>query len=216
MAAAAFASCSFLYSGRSFTSYSHPASLQDSSYASTLLQHAQQLYSLAVNAQGGQMTYESSVRVVRDSYPSTGYKDDLVLASLWLGLALNNATLVSQAQEYYDEFKLDGQLNNSIFNWDSVLPGIPILATQIHHSYPQLGGDGWQARAEPYLDRVVSGQGTGKLTKGSNRFRSLDHRVLTEPPRWTAVLQPVIGFSQPEPGAQCRHAHEEICSDCDI
>ena len=175
MAAAAFSSCSLLYSGRSFTSYSPPASLQDTSYASTLLQHAQQLYSFAVSARGGEVTYQSSVRVVKDSYPSSSYKDDLVLASLWLGLALNNATLVSQAREYYDEFKLDGQLNDTIFNWDSVLPGVPILATQIHHSYPQLGGDGWQARAEVYLDRVVSGQGTGKLTKGSNCSRSPDH-----------------------------------------
>ena len=121
------------------------------------------------------MTYQTSVRVVRDSYPSSDYRDDLVLASLWLGLALNNATLVSQARGYYDEFRLDGRLNDTIFNWDSVLPGVPILATQIHHSYPQLGGDGWQSRAEVYLDRVVSGQGAGKLTKGSNRSRSLDH-----------------------------------------
>src|ERR1700733_2398845 len=66
LAAAAFASCSSLYSGRSFTSYSPPASLQNSSYASTLLQHAQQLYSFAVNARGGQMTYQTSVPIVQD------------------------------------------------------------------------------------------------------------------------------------------------------
>ena len=187
MASAAFASCSSLYAGRSFTSYSPPAPLQDTSYASTLLQHAQQLYSFAVNAPGGQMTYQTSVPVILNSYPSSGYGDDLAMASLWLGLAQTDSTLVSQAQGYYDQFELGVQLGDSVFNWDFVLPGIPILATQIHQSYPQLGGDGWQSRAEAYLDRVVSGQGAGKLTGGSNCSQFLG-QVLTEPPRWTTLL----------------------------
>jgi len=173
MAAAAFASCSSLYAGRSFTSYSPPAPLQNTSYASTLLQHAQQLYSFAVNSQGGQRTYQTSVPVVLNNYPSSGYGDDLSMAALWLGLAQNDSTLISQAQGYYDQFQLDGQLNDTVFNWDSVLPAIPILATQIYQSYPQLDGDGWQSRAEAYLDRVVSGQGAGKLTNGSNRKFSI-------------------------------------------
>jgi endoglucanase len=93
MAAAAFASCSSLYAGRSFTSYPSPATLQNTSYASTLLQHAQQLYSFAVNARGGQMTYQTSVPVIENSYPSSGYTDDLAIASLWLGLAQNDSNL---------------------------------------------------------------------------------------------------------------------------
>jgi endoglucanase len=166
MTAAAFASCSALYSGRSFKSYSSPASLQNNSYASTLLQHAQQLYSFAVNARGGQMTYQTSVPIVQDSYPSSGYGDDLTLAALWLGLAQNDSTLITQAQNYYNQFQLGSQLPDSVFNWDSSLPGIPILGTQIYQSYPQLGGNSWQSQAEAYLDRIVSGKGAGKLTKG--------------------------------------------------
>ena len=172
MAAAAFAACSLLYSGRSFTSYSAPASLQNTSYASTLLQHAQQLYSFAINAREGERTYQNSVPAVNTSYPSSGYGDDLSIAALWLGLAQNNSTMISQAQTYYDKFKLDPNLLDSVFNWDSVLPGIPILATQIYKSYPQLGGAEWQPLAEAYLDRIVLGQGSGKLTKGPNLFRS--------------------------------------------
>jgi endoglucanase len=156
-----------LYAGLNFTSYSPPASLQNTSYASTLLQHAQQLHSFAVNAQGGQKTYQTSVPAIQSNYRSSGYGDDLAIAALWLGLAQNNSTLISQAQGYYDQFKLDKQLPNSVFNWNSVLPAIPILATQIYKSYPQLGGgDQWQSRAESYLDRVLSGKGAGKLTKG--------------------------------------------------
>ena len=148
--------------------------MRNDSYASILLQHAQQLYSFAVNAPAGQYAYQTSVPVALNSYPSSGYGDDLAIAALWLGLAQNNSTLISQAQVYYDKFQLGGQLNDTVFNWDSVLPGIPILATQIYQSYPQLGGDGWQPRAEAYLDRVVSGQGAGKLTQGPNCSRSLD------------------------------------------
>jgi len=112
------------------------------------------------------MTYQTSVPVIENSYPSSGYGDDLAIAALWLGLAQNDSTLVGQAKGYYDQFQLDTQLPDSVFNWDSVLPGIPILATQIYQSYPQLGGDSWQSRAEAYLDRVISGKGAGKLTKG--------------------------------------------------
>ena len=113
------------------------------------------------------MTYQTSVPVVQDSYPSSGYGDDLAIAALWLGLAQNDSTFVSQAKGYFDQFQLDKQLPDSVFNWDSPLPGVPILGTQIYLSYPQLGGDSWQSLAEAYLDRLVSGKGAGKLTKGS-------------------------------------------------
>lgn len=113
------------------------------------------------------MTYQTSVPVVENSYPSSGYADDLTIAALWLGLAQNDSTLISQAQGYYNQFQLDYNLQDSAFNWDSVLPGIPILGTQIYQSYPQLGGDGWQSRAESYLDTLVAGKSAGKLTKGS-------------------------------------------------
>jgi len=146
------------------------------------------------------MTYQTSVPVVTNSYASSGYGDDLTIAALWLGLAQNDSTLISQAQGYYDQYQLDTQLGDSVLNWDSVTPAIPILATQISQSYPQLGGSGWQSRAESYLDRVVSGKGAGKLTKGSNFPRSYG-KVLTEPSRWTALLQRSIGLGQLEPGA---------------
>jgi len=116
------------------------------------------------------VTYQTSTPIVQDSYPSSGYGDDLSIAALWLGLAQNDSTLISQAKGYFDQFKLAKQLPDSAFNWDSPLPAIPILGTQIYLSYPQLGGDGWQSQAEEYLDRIVSGKGAGKLTKGGLLF----------------------------------------------
>ena len=125
------------------------------------------------------MTYQTSVPVVQDSYPSSDYGDDLAMAALWLGLAQNDSTLIGQANGYFNQFQLDKLLPDSAFNWDSVLPGIPVLGTQISQSYPQLGGDGWQSQAEAYLDRVVSGKGEGKLTKGP-KVPWCHDRMLTE------------------------------------
>ena len=122
-----------------------------------------------MGAQGGQKTYQTSVPEVPNNYHSSGYGDDLAIAALWLGLAQNDPTLISQARGYYGQFQLDQQLPDSVFNWNSVLPAIPILATQIYKNYPELNGSDWQSRAETYLDRVVSGQGVGKLTKGRPR-----------------------------------------------
>lgn len=160
------------------------------------------------------MTYQTSVPVVQNSYPSSGYGDDLAIAALWLGLAQNDSTLIGQAKGYYDQFQLSTQLQDSVFNWDSVLPGIPILATQIYQSYPQLGGDNWQSQAEAYLDRVVSGKGAGKLTKGSTIPES-HGTVLTERHRWTALLRPGIPIGELESSPQCRHVGEEIFCNCD-
>ena len=116
------------------------------------------------------MTYQTSVPAVNDNYPSSGYGDDLAIAALWLGVAQNNSAMISQAQGYYSQFHLDKQLPDSVLNWDSSIPAIPILGTQIYKSYPHLGGNDWQSRAESYLDRVVSGKGAGKLTKGSHHY----------------------------------------------
>lgn len=159
------------------------------------------------------MTYQTSVPVVENSYPSSGYGDDLAMAALWLGLAQNDSTMIEQARGYYDQFQLNTQLQDAVFNWDSVLPGIPILATQIYQSYPQLGGDGWQSDAEAYLDRIVSGRGAGDLTDGLDRFQVYD-KLLTERPRWIALLRTGVAVGQLESSAQCCHAVEETCCDC--
>ena len=51
-------------------------------------------HSFVMNARGGQKTYQSSVSVVRRSRPSSGYRGDLAITALWLGLAQNDLTLI--------------------------------------------------------------------------------------------------------------------------
>ncbi|KAF8076248.1 glycoside hydrolase family 9 protein [Lyophyllum atratum] len=164
-ASAAFSACSNLYSNRGFGGpFSSPASLQNSSYGEKLLTHAQQLYSFAVNATGGQRTYQTSISAIAASYGSSSYGDDLTLAALLLSRATNSSSLFHQAEDHYRNFNLAGQ--NGVFNWDSKTPGLAVLFAQIIQS-SNLGGNltAWQAEAERYFDGVVNTRGPGYLTK---------------------------------------------------
>lgn len=165
-ASAAFSACSALYSQRSFNGkYSSPASLANSSYAATLLTHAQQLYSFAVNAPGGQKTYQTSVPAVAKSYKSNSFQDELTIAALFLAWATNSTTLYQQAESYYSKFGLAG--GDDVFNWDSKTPGLAVLFAQITQSSAGIGGNlaNWQQEAERYFDVIVNQKGRGKLTK---------------------------------------------------
>ncbi|KNZ73828.1 Endoglucanase E-4 [Termitomyces sp. J132] len=165
-ASAAFSACASLYSNRSFGGpYSLPASLQNSSYAEKLLTHAQQLYTFAVNATGGQKNYQTSVPEIATSYGSSSYTDELTLAALLLSWATNSTSLYQQAEDYYNMFKLSGQ--NGVFNWDSKIPGLAVLFAQISQSDSSIGGNFsvWRDEAERYFDRIVNKQGPGYLTR---------------------------------------------------
>lgn len=126
-----------------------------------------------MNATGGQQTYQTDVPVIQNSYPSSGYGDDLTMAALWLSLATNSSSFYDEASGYFSKYQLQNQ--DAIFNWDSVTPGLPILFAQISQSYPNIGGNTsqWQSQAEWYFDRIVSGEGPGYKTKGKIRFMQL-------------------------------------------
>lgn len=165
---AAFSACGALYNGQTFNSpYSSVASLQNSTYASTLLTHAQQLYDFAVNAKGGQVEYQQSVPAVAAAYGSSGFDDDLTLATLWLSFATNTSSLMSQAQSYYSQFKLGGK--DDVYNWDSKTPAIAVLFTEVISARSDLNGGSlspWQSEAERYFDNITNGKSRGFLTKG--------------------------------------------------
>ena len=168
-ASAAFAACSNLYAKRNLgSSYSTPASLQNSSYAATLLTHAQDLYSFAVNASGGQQTYQTAVSQAGIAYPSSSYGDDLAMAALFLAWATNSSDYYSHAEGYYQQYSLGG--TNSVFNWDSKGPALAVLFAQLANSGASFAGNlsGWQAKAEQYFDHIVNGGGPSFLTKGAS------------------------------------------------
>ncbi|KAJ7283780.1 glycoside hydrolase family 9 protein [Mycena rebaudengoi] len=156
-ASAAFSACSALYSNQSFNGpYSTPASLRDTKYAGTLLTHAQSLYTFAVNATGGQKTYQTSVPIISESYASSSYGDELTIAALFLAWANTSAAYYQDAQRYFGQYKLAG--DDSVFSWDSKTPGTYVLFAQIAQSSSGLGGNlsAWQAESERYFDRIVN------------------------------------------------------------
>lgn len=147
--------------------------MRNDSYASTLLTHAQQLYSFAVNATSGRRTYQTSVPQATVSYGSSGYGDDLAIAALFLSWATGSASLYQEAEAYYSQYSLDDW--TGVFNWDSKTPGLPVLFSQISHAFPNISGNfsTWQKAAESYFDAVISGKGSGYLTKGIRPFKQL-------------------------------------------
>ncbi|KAH0840079.1 glycoside hydrolase family 9 protein [Lanmaoa asiatica] len=163
-AAAAFAACSNLYQNRVFSnSYSGPATIQNSTYASLLLQHAQGLYTFATSAR--KTEYQNSVPEVGNAYPSSGFGDELAIAALFLSWATNSSLLYEEAQSYYSQYNLSGY--KGVFNWDTKTPGIPVLFAQIAQANPTFGNiSTWQDQAETYFDGVVYGGGDGYTTTG--------------------------------------------------
>ncbi|KAF7355198.1 Endoglucanase [Mycena sanguinolenta] len=141
-----------------------PASLADEAYAQTLLTHAQQLYTFAVNATGGQKTYQSSVSAVAESYGSSGFGDDLTIAALFLAWAGSSSAYYQQAEQYFQQYQLTGQ--DGVFNWDSKTPGTYVLFAQIAQSSAGLGGSlsTWQTECEKYFDAIVNKDSGAFLT----------------------------------------------------
>ncbi|KAI0053068.1 glycoside hydrolase family 9 protein [Auriscalpium vulgare] len=164
-AAAAFAACSALYSSRSLgSSFSSPASLQNSTYAATLLAHAQQLYSFALS--GPQQTYQTAVPEAGTAYASSSFGDELAIAALFLAWAGNSSDAYADAQRWYAQYGLAG--SDAVFNWDSKTPGVHVLFSQLALAEPSLAGNlsGWQAESERYFDNILNSQET---TKGIRR-----------------------------------------------
>lgn len=65
--------------------------------------------------------YESNA-FKRIKYRSwNGYNDELVWSALWLHKATGDASYLTKAQSYYDEFGLEGE--KGVFSWDDKVAG---------------------------------------------------------------------------------------------
>lgn len=158
--ASAFASASLLYGGTplpiSTSANGSVASLQNSSYASTLLERSETLFSLAKDSKP-QQVYQKATDGVKWAYPSTDYADELVLSSTFLALATGNETYAEYAQQIYKDNQFpfpDGALN-----WDQHTSATPVLLAQLAVSQPSMdiSLSKYQTDAESWLDGVVNG-----------------------------------------------------------
>ena len=192
-ASAAFAACSNLYANRNLgSSFSTPASLQNSTYAEILLTHAQDLYSFAVNASGGKQTYQTAVPQAGIAYSSSSYGDELTMAALFLAWATNSSDYHSQAETYYAQYSLRG--SDGVFNWDSKTPGLAVLFAQLANSGASYAGNlsDWQAESERYFDRILNGRGPSFKTKGACNFIPSSSKEVSRGPmkkkRWAIMV----------------------------
>lgn len=177
-AAAAFAACSALYSNRTLSTSSATSALRNSNYASDLQTHARDLYAFATNASGGMQTYQTAVPQSGEAYASSAYADELAIAALFLALletGSNATSYYADAVKWYYSSNLGEQLkagSETVFNWDSKTPGIPVLAAQLASAYPDVvtGSNAtlqvWQQVAEDYFDVFVNNDGRSYLTGG--------------------------------------------------
>lgn len=186
--AAAFSACSALYANRALggtssnttaSPFSAPASLQNSTYATLLLSHAEALHEFATNATGGQQTYQTSVPEAGTAYASSSYGDELAISALMLAWASNSSDRYEEAVGYWQDYGLSGQ--DQVFNWDSKGPGFAVLAAQLALVEPGLVGNltGWQSEAESYFDTIVNGTGRSSQTDGNVPSHRIPNLSLT-------------------------------------
>lgn len=94
----------------------------DSTYASSLLKHAKQLFAFADKYRE---FYSISIPEVQTFYNSTGYGDELLWAAGWLYHATGETSYFEYATgETAEEFGNWG--NPTWFSWDNKLPGAQV------------------------------------------------------------------------------------------
>ena len=136
-----------------------------------LLNHAQGLYNFATNSSSSQRTYQTSVPSVGAAYASSGYTDELAIASLFMALASNSADAYAQAVKTYQQENLLKHLqDDAVFNWDEKTPGVAVLGAQIASTYPDLTSQqsyDFRSDAETFFDRIVTDQSRAFVTDGT-------------------------------------------------
>ncbi|KAL2321967.1 hypothetical protein Fmac_026346 [Flemingia macrophylla] len=99
----------------------------DSTYSSTLLKHAKQLFSFANKNRG---SYSENIPEVQTYYNSTGYGDELLWAASWLYHATGDDSylefVTDQDGEDYAQWG-----SPTWFSWDNKLVGTQVLLARL-------------------------------------------------------------------------------------
>lgn len=134
--------------------------MENSTYASQLLTHAESLYSVA-NSTTPRQTYYTALGDEVAAYASSDWRDNLCASALALALATNNSAYYADAYNYYVQYGLSG--THEVWNWDSSQPAIYVMFAEIASAKPELaqgaGLDvnltGWQTEVENYFDGLI-------------------------------------------------------------
>lgn len=116
-------------------------------YASTLLTHAENLYTFADTYRG---IYSNCITAAQGFYTSSGYNDELVWGAIWLYEATGDSSYLTKAENYYANLNNQSQTSFKAYswtiNWDDVSYGCYILLAEI------TGQQQYISDAEHFLD----------------------------------------------------------------
>ncbi|XP_039031910.1 endoglucanase 2-like [Hibiscus syriacus] len=98
----------------------------DPAYSSSLLMHAQQLFTFADTYRG---SYSVSIPQVQQFYNSTGYGDELLWAASWLYHATRDDWYLQYVTELNGQSFADP--STTWFSWDDKLAGVQVLLSRI-------------------------------------------------------------------------------------
>nr|CAD7392124.1 unnamed protein product [Timema cristinae] len=116
----------------------------DSSYSTTLLQHAVQLFNFANTYRG---KYTDAFADVRCCYNSSGYEDELVWGAAWLYRATNDNSFLQVIEEVYPTIQY-----YIGFNWDQKAGGADVLLAKL------TGDSSYSTKMENYCDNMFNSQ----------------------------------------------------------
>ncbi|GAM19927.1 hypothetical protein SAMD00019534_031020, partial [Acytostelium subglobosum LB1] len=138
--AAALAICSMIFESR------------DPAYAAKCLQHSEELWSFGDNYRG---VYSDSIPDAQNFYKSwSGYKDEIVWASIWLYKATQDKTYLARAVSDYDSFGIGALAQKNSHDWDLKAPGTCLLMAKM---FPD--NDTYTSDIEGFLNWWLPGGG---------------------------------------------------------
>ena len=127
----------------------------DSSYASSLLQHAEELYEFADTFRG---KYSDSISNAASFYGSQHIEDELVWGAAWLYKATKNPDYLTRAEQYYRQFGMNGK--PWAFSWDDKKAGAQLLLAEI------TGKESYKKDVKTFLDSWLPGSDVTYTPKG--------------------------------------------------
>ena len=120
----------------------------DNTYASTLVQHASDLYEFADKKRG---SYHDAIPNAQSFYRSwSGYNDELTWAAAWLYRATNQSQYITAAESHYNNFGMSRRPQE--FAWDDKTAGVQVLMAQM------TGNSVYKSHVKAFCDHIVDNQ----------------------------------------------------------
>lgn len=122
--------------------------------------------------------YQQSVPTAGDAYASSGYMDELAIAAMFLALSetgSNASSYYTDSVKWYYSGSLASLLQpgqETVFNWDSKTPGVPLLGVALANAYPNVVSGSnttlstWQTALENYFNVFINKNGRSFMTQG--------------------------------------------------